>query len=75
MEGGCLKDLLSEAQLVGSVDWSQMLRYCQDAVSGLAYLHGQGIVHRDIKSNNLLVSEFWLLPPLAPDLLTIGSDF
>jgi len=57
MEGGCLKDLLTEAKNGRGLDWSQMLRYCQDAVSGLAYLHGQGIVHRDIKSNNLLVSE------------------
>jgi serine/threonine protein kinase len=55
MNGGCLRDALDETAADGVVDWVQMIQYCHDAASGMAYLHGQKIVHRDIKSNNLLV--------------------
>ncbi|EDO18669.1 hypothetical protein Kpol_1055p24 [Vanderwaltozyma polyspora DSM 70294] len=52
MEGGSLTDvvthcLLTEAQ-VGAV--------CRETLSGLQFLHSKGVIHRDIKSDNILLS-------------------
>lgn len=37
--------------------WESKLRLAADIVRGMAYLHGLGVVHRDLKSHNLLVSD------------------
>jgi len=36
--------------------WSTRLRIAIDVVEGIRYLHSQGLVHRDIKLKNVLVS-------------------
>lgn len=55
MSEGSLKDVIEECAKENCCNWPQMVQYCIDAASGLAYLHGEGIIHRDVKSNNLLV--------------------
>jgi len=36
---------------------ARKLRACIDCARGLAYLHGQDIIHRDVKTNNFFVDE------------------
>ena len=38
------------------LEWSARLQVARDVVEGLRYLHSQGLVHRDVKLKNVLVS-------------------
>ena len=50
----------------GSADEDYLVRWFGELCRALAYVHAQGIVHRDIKLNNIL---------LAPDKHVVLSDF
>ena len=50
----------------GSADEEHLVRWFGELCRALAYVHAQGIVHRDIKLNNIL---------LAPDKHVVLSDF
>ncbi len=51
MEGGSLVDRLVRD---GAMDAERLLPIVRDAARGLAYIEKQGIVHRDIKPDNLM---------------------
>ena len=61
MAGGSLFDLLHPknqapgATALVRLPLSRVLRFCTGIASGMAYLHAHGVMHRDLKSGNLLL--------------------
>ena len=47
----------SAVSLVGKMDEGRAWKFLRDVSSGLSYLHGKDIVHRDIKPDNILRNE------------------
>jgi len=54
MGGGCLTDILDQFETV-RLSESHIARITLDTLEGLAYLHSKNRIHRDIKSDNLLL--------------------
>lgn len=54
VEGGTLRELLSR---VGSLPPLLAAMLGEDLLGGLAHVHAQGLVHRDIKPDNLLLTK------------------
>lgn len=54
--GGSLRHLISSSDW-DHISWRQRLRWALDAATGLAFLHEREVVHRDIKSPNLLLMD------------------
>ncbi|KAI8901586.1 kinase-like domain-containing protein [Globomyces pollinis-pini] len=52
MEGGPLTDLIEN----NTLNESQIATICQESVAGLHHLHERNIIHRDIKSDNVLLN-------------------
>jgi len=55
--GGDLRSKLKETNVV--IDWPTRLGIARDIALAMNYLHSKGIMHRDLKSHNLLVGESW----------------
>ncbi|KAL6869497.1 Protein kinase [Amphichorda felina] len=52
MEGGALTDVIDNNP---SISEEQISTICHETCSGLQHLHSQSIIHRDIKSDNVLL--------------------
>lgn len=51
MRGGALTDVIDNCELAEE----HMAAVCRETLKGLKHLHSKGIIHRDIKSDNLLL--------------------
>jgi protein-serine/threonine kinase len=51
MEGGSLTDVIDSNKM----NEKQIACICRQTLSGLAHLHDQNVIHRDIKSDNVLL--------------------
>ncbi|KAJ5927963.1 hypothetical protein N7466_006919 [Penicillium verhagenii] len=52
MEGGALTDVIDNNPVIQE---NQIATICAETCKGLAHLHSQNIIHRDIKSDNVLL--------------------
>jgi len=55
MDGGCLTPIVEERK--GNISEGVCSYILYQTLMGLNYLHQRNIVHRDIKSDNILVNE------------------
>eukprot|EP01105_Mastigella_eilhardi_P017082 TRINITY_DN3924_c0_g1_i1.p1 TRINITY_DN3924_c0_g1~~TRINITY_DN3924_c0_g1_i1.p1 ORF type:complete len:722 (+),score=180.43 TRINITY_DN3924_c0_g1_i1:2032-4197(+) len=55
MEKGSLKDIIVQESLT----WAQMKHVAVSVAHGVTFLHESGIIHRDIKSSNVLIGKSW----------------
>jgi serine/threonine protein kinase len=54
---GALRDVLLDRTI--DIKFSHVLKMAMDVAEGMVYLHSKNIIHRDLKSHNLLVDESW----------------
>ena len=63
VDGGSLADLIESE---GSIPWPRAVDYILAVTEALAHAHGQGVLHRDVKPENIL------LGPGGPKLTDFG---
>ena len=54
MAKGSLRDLLKSDE---ELPWTERCRLCAEAAKGMLHVHSLGMMHRDFKSDNVLISE------------------
>lgn len=78
VEGGTLDDIITKK---GRLGWEQAVEYAEQMCSALEYAHELGIIHRDIKPGNFLVtptgklklSDFGLAAVVAGNRITAAG--
>jgi len=61
VSGGDLRELLNVSKVAKKqkrLTWSQKISFALDTAVAMEFLHSTGIMHRDLKSKNLLVRPF-----------------
>ena len=56
IEGGSLRNIISTLTPQGIKDEPMIASILKQIVEGLQYFHSKGLIHRDVKSDNILVS-------------------
>lgn len=56
LDGGALTDLLVTPTGETRMNEQQIATVCKSVLKALAYLHSHGVIHRDIKSDSILLS-------------------
>lgn len=72
LEGGALTDIVTHSRM----DEEQIATVCKQCLKALAFLHSQGVIHRDIKSDSILLgadgtiklSDFGFCAQVSPEL-------
>jgi len=59
MHRGSLMDVLTSPKYVSQLDVPLLIRIAIDVARGMAYLHAKLILHRDLKSLNILLDVGW----------------
>jgi len=57
MAGGTLKGLVRGSGSTRELGWGAKTALASDVARGMAYMHGLGHIHRDLKSGNVLITE------------------
>ncbi|CAG2163089.1 unnamed protein product [Oppiella nova] len=52
LEGGALTDIVTHSRM----DEEQIATVCKQCLKALSFLHSQGVIHRDIKSDSILLA-------------------
>ena len=56
LDGGALTDLILTSAGETRMNEQQIATVCRSVLKALAYLHSNGVIHRDIKSDSILLS-------------------
>ncbi|MCB9873499.1 MAG: serine/threonine protein kinase [Planctomycetaceae bacterium] len=71
VKGQDLQNIVNEQ---GGLDYERAAGYIAQAARGLAYSHGEGLIHRDVKPANLLVDEEGVVKILDLGLALFSDD-